>query len=263
SHRLHGRREVGGRQTVGAAARALLRGDRRHDRRSRGAPDPRDLPRGGRGALPPARSRRAGRPPAHDGRRARDARRSPAPRMPHAFKLRLDAGPLLCDGAMGTMLYARGVSLDACFDVLNLNNPRLVQAIHADYIAAGADLIETNTFGANRFKLALHGLAGQVREINGRGVRVARDAREATGRDVLVLGSIGPLGKYLAPLGSVTAEEARAAFREQAEGLLEGGVDAFIVETISDLAEIAHAIEAIRSITDLPVIAQMAFTDGA
>src|SRR5438876_310661 len=96
--------------------------------------------------------------------------------------------------------------------------------IHADYIAVGADLIETNTFGANRFKLALHGLAGQVREINGRGVRVARDARESTGRDVLVLGSIGPLGKYLAPLGSVTAEEARAAFREQAEGLLEGGV---------------------------------------
>src|SRR5438132_1449817 len=183
--------------------------------------------------------------------------------MPHAFNLRLDAGPLLCDGAMGTMLYARGVSLDACFDVLNLNNPRLVQAIHADYIAAGADLIETNTFGANRFKLALHGLAGQVREINGRGVRVARDARESTGRDVLVLGSIGPLGKYLAPLGSVTAEKACAAFREQAEGLLEGGVDAFIVETISDLAEIAHAIEAIRSITDLPVIAQMAFTDEA
>src|SRR5438309_8028177 len=183
--------------------------------------------------------------------------------MPHAFSQRLAAGALLCDGAMGTMLYGRGVSLDACFDVLNLNNPRLVQAIHADYIAAGADLIETNTFGANRFTLALHGLAGQVREINGRGVRVARDARESTGRDVLVLGSIGPLGKYLAPLGSVTAEEARAAFREQAEGLLEGGVDAFIVETISDLAEIAHAIEAIRSITDLPVIAQMAFTDEA
>src|SRR5438034_11064881 len=84
--------------------------------------------------------------------------------MPHAFSQRLAAGALLCDGAMGTMLYARGVSLDACFDVLNLNNPRLVQAIHADYVAAGADLIETNTFGANRFKLAVHGLEGQVRE---------------------------------------------------------------------------------------------------
>src|SRR5438046_3007925 len=125
--------------------------------------------------------------------------------MPHALSLRLQAGPLLCDGAMGTVLYARGVSLDACFDVLNLNNPRLVQAIHADYIAAGADLIESNTFGANRFKLAVHGLEGQVREVNRRGVRLARDVRESAGRDVLVLGSIGPLGKYLAPLGGVPA----------------------------------------------------------
>src|SRR5213594_594739 len=181
--------------------------------------------------------------------------------MPHAFDRRLADGPLLCDGAMGTMLYARGVSLDACFDVLNLNNPRLVQAIHAEYVAAGADLIETNTFGANRFKLAAHGLESQVREVNRRGVRLARDVRESTGRDVLILGSVGPLGKYLAPLGSVTAEDARAAFREQAEGLLEGGVDAFIVETFSDLAEIALAIEAIRSVTDLPIAAEMAFTD--
>src|SRR6059036_2457046 len=181
--------------------------------------------------------------------------------MPHAFSQRLAAGALLCDGAMGTMLYARGVSLDACFDVLNLNNPRLVQAIHAEYVAAGADLIETNTFGANRFKLAVHGLEDQVREVNRRGVRLARDVRESTGRDVLILGSVGPLGKYLAPLGSVTAEDARAAFREQAEGLLEGGVDACIVETFSDLAEIALAIEAIRSVTDLPIVAQMAFTD--
>ena len=181
--------------------------------------------------------------------------------MPHAFNRRLAAGPLLCDGAMGTMLYARGVSLDACFDVLNRNNPKLVQAIHADYIAAGADCIETNTFGANRFKLAIHGLEGDVRDINLRGVRVARDVREAAGRDVLVLGSIGPLGKYLAPLGAVTADAARAAFREQADALLEGGVDAFIVETFSDLAEIALAVEAIRAITDLPIVAQMAFTD--
>jgi len=107
---------------------------------------------------------------------------------------------------MGTLLYARGVSLDACFDVLNLNNPRVVQSIHADYIAAGADCIETNTFGANRFKLAVHGLDGQVREINRRGVALARDVRESSGRDVFVLGSIGPLGKYLAPLGTVTAD---------------------------------------------------------
>jgi methionine synthase / methylenetetrahydrofolate reductase (NADH) len=183
--------------------------------------------------------------------------------MPHAFSQRLGEGPLLCDGAMGTVLYARGVGLDACFDVLNVNNARLVQGVHADYIAAGADCIETNTFGANRFKLAVHGLEGQVRDINRRGVRLARDVRESAGRDVWVLGSIGPLGKYLEPLGTVTADEARAAFHEQAEALLEGGIDAFVVETFSDLAEIRLAIEAIRSVTDVPIVAQMAFTDEA
>src|SRR6267142_2150824 len=165
--------------------------------------------------------------------------------MPYELSRRLEAAPLLCDGAMGTLLYARGVSLDACFDVLNLSNPRVVQSIHGDYIAAGADCIETNTFGANRFKLAVHGLAGQVREINRRGVALARDVRESSGRDVFVLGSIGPLGKYLAPLGTVTADEARAAFREQAEALLEGGVDGIVVETF----------------TDVPIVAQVAFTD--
>src|SRR5947209_8779783 len=181
--------------------------------------------------------------------------------MPHAFSERLAEGPLLCDGAMGTVLYARGVPLDACFDVLNLNNPRVVQAVHADYVAAGADAIETNTFGANRFKLGVHGVEAQLREINRRGVRLARDVRESAGRDVWVLGSNGPLRKFLEPLGAVTADEAREAFREQAEALLEGGVDAFVVETFSDLAEIALAVGAIRAITDLPVIAQMAFTD--
>jgi methionine synthase / methylenetetrahydrofolate reductase(NADPH) len=181
--------------------------------------------------------------------------------MPHAFSRRLGEGPLLFDGAMGTLLYGRGVAMDACFDLLNLNSPTLVQSVHADYVAAGADCIETNTFGANRFKLAVHGLSGDVRTINLRGVKLARDVRESAGRDVLVLGSMGPLGKYLAPLGTVTAEEARAAFREQAEALLEGGVDAFIVETFSDLTEITLAIEAIRAVTELPIVAQMAFTD--
>src|SRR5712691_146193 len=134
--------------------------------------------------------------------------------MPHAFDLRLAAGPLLCDGAMGTLLYARGV-----------------------------------------------GLADDVRQINLRGVKLARDVRESMGRDVLVLGSVGPLGKYLTPLGTVRPDEARAAFREQAEALLEGGIDAFVVETFSDLTEIALAIEAIRVLTDLPIVAQMEFTD--
>jgi methionine synthase / methylenetetrahydrofolate reductase (NADH) len=151
--------------------------------------------------------------------------------MAAPFLERLGERPLLGDGAMGTMLYARGVPFDACFDVLNLNEPKIVQAIHAEYIQAGADWIETNTFGANRFKLGVHGLASRAQEINLRGVKLARDVRETMGRDVFVLGSEGRLGKCLAPLGSITAAEARAAFHEQAEGLLEGGLDAFVVET--------------------------------
>src|SRR6267142_2184697 len=115
--------------------------------------------------------------------------------------------------------------------------------------------------GANRFMLAAHGLDGRVRDINRAGVKLARDVRESSGRDVYVLGSIGPIGKYLAPLGTVSADEARDAFREQADGLLEGGVDAFVLETFSDLTELALAVEAVRAVTDLPVIAQMAFTD--
>ncbi len=180
--------------------------------------------------------------------------------MPAPFLERLSERPLLGDGAMGTMLYARGVALDACFDVFNLNDPKIVQGIHSEYIQAGADWIETNTFGANRFKLAAHGLSAKVRDINLRGAKLARDVRETMGRDVFVLGSVGPLGKYLAPLGSITSEEARAAFLEQAEGLLEGGVDAFVVETFSDLTEMRLAVEAIRAITDLPIVTQVAFT---
>src|SRR5262249_8433829 len=168
--------------------------------------------------------------------------------MPHAFSERMAEGALLCDGAMGTMLYARGVPLDACFDVLNLNQPKVVQSIHAEYIAAGSDAIETNTFGANRFKLAVHGLQARLRDISVRGAKLARDVRESMGRDVLVLGSIGPLGKYLAPIGAVEPEEAREAFREQAEGLLEGGVDAFVIETFSDLTEMRMAVDAVRAI---------------
>ena len=163
---------------------------------------------------------------------------------------------------MGTMLYARGVPLDACFDVLNLHDPKTVQSIHLEYVAAGADLLETNTFGANRFKLAMHGLEGRVRDINRAGARLARDVRETMGRDVLVLGSIGPLGKYLLPLGTLGEAEAVAAFREQAEALLEGGVDGFVAETFSDVRELRLAVAAIRAVSaDLPVVAQMAFND--
>jgi homocysteine S-methyltransferase len=181
--------------------------------------------------------------------------------MPHAFSRRLGEGPILCDGAMGTVLHARGVSPDACFDSLNVTSPSLVQAVHAEYVSAGADCVETNTFGANRFKLAAHGLADRVHAINRAGVRLARDGRESTGRDVFVLGSIGPSGKYLAPLGTMAESDAREAFREQAEALVEGGVDGFVIETFSDLKEIALAVEAVRSVTDLPVVAEVAFTD--
>ena len=181
--------------------------------------------------------------------------------MPAPFVAALLERPLLGDGAMGTLLYARGVPLDICFDVLNETDPKIVQSIHTEYIQAGADCIETNTFGANRFKLGMHGAAGRVREINRSGARLARDARESMGRDVFVLGSLGPLGRYLAPLGSVEPDEARAAFFEQAEGLLEGGVDAFIVETFSDPVEMQQAVLAIRALTDLPIVAQVAFTD--
>jgi homocysteine S-methyltransferase len=175
---------------------------------------------------------------------------------------RLTEGPLLADGAMGTMLYARGTPIDACFDVLNLHDSRIVQTIHGEYLAAGADVLETNTFGANRFKLALHGLEGRVREINRQGARLARDVRETVGRDAFVLGAVGPLGKYLRPLGGVTEDEALAAFREQAEGLLEGGVDGFVIETFSDVRELSLAVAAIRSVSaDLPVVAEMAFTE--
>jgi methionine synthase I (cobalamin-dependent)/5,10-methylenetetrahydrofolate reductase len=178
------------------------------------------------------------------------------------FLDRLREGPLLADGAMGTMLYARGTPLDACFDVLNLHDRKTVQALHAEYVSAGADCLETNTFGANRFKLAVHGLESRVREINREGVRLARDVRETMGRDVFVLGSIGPLGKYLAPLGTVTEEEALAGFLEQAEGLLEGGVDGFVVETFSDVREVRLAVQALRAVSsDLPVVAEMAFTE--
>jgi homocysteine S-methyltransferase len=179
----------------------------------------------------------------------------------HAFSRRLREGPLLCDGGMGSFLYARGVELDPCFDALNLTQPRLVQSVHTEYIAVGADVIETNTFGANRFKLAAFGLDGDVRRINTQGARVARDARESSGRDVFVLGSLGPLGRYLAPLGTVTSDEALEAFREQAEALVEGGVDAIIAETFSDLTEMALAVQAIRAVTDVPIVASMTFTE--
>jgi len=177
-----------------------------------------------------------------------------------AFLERLDRGPLLADGAMGTMLYARGVPFDQGFDALNVAHPEVVTAVHAEYLAAGAELIETNTFGANRFKLALHNLEDQVGAINRAGAAAARTAREAAGRRVWIAGSIGPIGRPLAPLGGTSPAEARAAFAEQAAALAEGGADALIFETFSDLRELAEGVATARAATALPIIAQMTFT---
>ena len=184
-------------------------------------------------------------------------------RMPtHSpFIERLRRGPILCDGGMGTELYARGVSYERCFEQLNLTDAELVKTIHIEYAAAGAEIIETNTFGANRYRLAEHGLEHNVRALNRAGAKVAREARELSERTIFLAGSIGPLGAPLAPLGSIQASDARVAFREQAEALLETGVDLLILETISDLAEMREALAAVRSITTVPIIACMTFSE--
>src|SRR5689334_19030158 len=145
---------------------------------------------------------------------------------------------------MGTMLYAAGASLDESFDALNLTRPELVLDVHRAYLDSGADLIETNSFGANRFKLEQFGFAERVAEINRKAVRLAREAREISGRPALVAGSVGPLGRTLAPIGVLAPEAAREAFREQIEALLEGGVDLLVVETIGQLDEMRQAVEA-------------------
>jgi len=180
--------------------------------------------------------------------------------MSIVFKDRLDAGVVICDGAMGTYLNQKGISYDRCLDELNLSLPDKVSEVHREYIDAGADIIETNTFGANRFRLSAHGIERKVREINIAGAKIARDAREISGVETFVGGSIGPIGKPLEPIGKISFNDARAAFEEQAGALLEGGVDLFVIETISSLDEMDAAVEAVRGLTDLPIIAQMTFT---
>jgi homocysteine S-methyltransferase len=161
---------------------------------------------------------------------------------------------------MGTLLYERGVGFEASFDGLNLSNPSLVESVHRDYLAAGAEFLETNTFGTNAIRLGAHGLEEKVRLIARQGVKTARAAREIVGVSAFVAGSIGPLGKPLEPFGTITADEAQAFFRAAAEGLLEGGCDCFILETFQDLNEVLAALRAVRRVSlDMPVVAQMTF----
>ncbi|MFQ5709010.1 MAG: bifunctional homocysteine S-methyltransferase/methylenetetrahydrofolate reductase [bacterium] len=166
---------------------------------------------------------------------------------------------ILFDGAMGTQLYSRGIYINQCFDHVNLSNPRLVKAIHTAYANAGADVIQTNTFGANPFKLIKHGLRESLEAINYQGAKLARDV---AGEQLYVAGAIGPLGIKIEPWGKLSREEARQAFKEQAEALMNGGVDLFILETFSDLGEIQQAILAIRELCDLPLVAEMTIDES-
>ncbi len=160
----------------------------------------------------------------------------------------------LFDGAMGTMLYAKGVFINQCYDALNLRSPDLVLDVHRQYVNAGAEILETNTYGANRLKLHTFGIAEELRDINLAAVELAR---KAAGDSVYVAGAMGPLGIRIEPYGPTALEEARAFFREQAEALRDGGVDVIIIETIANVAEAEQAILAVRDVCTLPVIAQM------
>ncbi|MGA8150965.1 MAG: bifunctional homocysteine S-methyltransferase/methylenetetrahydrofolate reductase [Terriglobales bacterium] len=169
---------------------------------------------------------------------------------------RIKQSPVLCDGAMGTLLYDKGIFINRCYDELNLSQPDLIRGIHHEYLQAGAEIIETNTFGANSFRLARHSLSGQAHDISVAGAKLAREAAKSF--SAWVAGSVGPLGIRIEPLGKTSFEEARSAFREQISGLLEGGVDLLILETFGYLEELHQAILAAREVAPgLPLVAQV------
>lgn len=169
---------------------------------------------------------------------------------------RVKEGLFLLDGAMGTQLMARGIEVGKCGDYLNIDSGDVVFDVHKAYFAAGSDAVVTNTFGANKYALARYGLGGMVEEINNTGAQIAR---RAAGQGRYVLGDIGPSGDFLEPLGGLRAEDLRAVFAEQAVGLLAGGVDGFIIETMTAVEEAAAAVEAVKSVCDLPVFVSIAF----
>jgi len=169
---------------------------------------------------------------------------------------RIKQSAVLCDGAMGTLLYARGIFINRSYDELNLSQPELIRGVHHDYLQAGAEIIETNTFGANSFRLARHSLADKARDINLAGARLAHEAAKSF--DVWVAGSVGPLGTRIEPLGKTSFEEAREAFRQQIAALVEGGVDLLILETFGYLEEIHQAMLAAHDVNvKLPLVAQV------
>src|SRR5271163_3484995 len=169
---------------------------------------------------------------------------------------RIKQSAVLCDGAMGTLLYAKGIFINRSYDELNISQPDLIRGIHHEYLQAGAEIIETNTFGGNSFRLARHSMASQVREINFAGARLAREAAKSF--DVFVAGSVGPLGVRIEPLGKTSFEEARNAFREQIAALIEGGVDLLMLETFGYLEELHQASLAARDVNPkIPVVAHV------
>ncbi|MFQ5742264.1 MAG: bifunctional homocysteine S-methyltransferase/methylenetetrahydrofolate reductase [Acidobacteriota bacterium] len=183
---------------------------------------------------------------------SKDMRRTPP------FLEQLERSILVCDGAMGTYLYGQGVPFGHCFPEQNLKAPDLIERIHRRYAGAGADILESNTYTANRLQLERFGLDDRVRQLNIKGCRIARQAAE--GR-CYIAGSVGPLGKVLQPLGPLSYEEAVDIFRQQIEALAEGGADLIMIETISDLEEMDAALEAARSACDLPIVVQKTFTE--
>ncbi|MBA7675222.1 Bifunctional homocysteine S-methyltransferase/5,10-methylenetetrahydrofolate reductase [subsurface metagenome] len=173
-----------------------------------------------------------------------------------SLKERINEGLFLLDGAMGTELIARGIEVGKCNDYLNIESPDIVSDIHRAYIEAGSDAVITNTFGANKYALARHGLDDKVKDINTAGAKIAW---VVVGEEKYVLGDIGPSGDFLEPLGPLKAEGLKDAFAEQAKALSAGGVDGFIIETMTALDEIAIAIEAVKSISDLPVFVSLSY----
>jgi methionine synthase I (cobalamin-dependent)/5,10-methylenetetrahydrofolate reductase len=175
---------------------------------------------------------------------------------------RLKESSVLCDGAMGTLLYAKGIFINRCYDELNLSQPELIRAVHHEYLQSGAEIIETNTFGANSFRLGRHSIADKVRDINLAGAQVAREAAKSF--DVWVGGAVGPLGVRIEPLGKTSFEEARNSFREQIAALVEGGVNLIILETFGYLEELHQAILAARDVDPrIPIVAQVTIDEDA